>query len=114
MNEIHAHEIDALVTIGGDGSLAIANALYKEGLRVVGAPKTIDNDLDKTVITFGFDTAVHFAAECMDRLHAAAQAHRRVMVVEEGKLGGVEEKVASASAQKPRSKGNLAGLCCNL
>jgi 6-phosphofructokinase 1 len=82
VNEIHAHEIDALVAIGGDGSMAIADALYREGLCIVGVPKTIDNDLDKTVITFGFDTAVHFATVCMDRLHSTAQAHRRVMVVE--------------------------------
>lgn len=74
--------IDALISIGGDGSLAIANVLAKKGLRVVGVPKTIDNDLDKTVITFGFDTAVSFATECLDRLHSTAEAHQRVMVVE--------------------------------
>ncbi len=79
---IHQEHIDALVAIGGDGSLAIANRLFQQGLRVVGVPKTIDNDLDGTVITFGFDTAVSFATECMDRLHATAEAHRRVMVVE--------------------------------
>ncbi|MCB8921011.1 MAG: ATP-dependent 6-phosphofructokinase [Ardenticatenaceae bacterium] len=82
VNMIHAHDIDALVAIGGDGSLAIAHHLHRQGLRVVGVPKTIDNDLDGTVITFGFDTAVSFATECMDRLHATAEAHRRVMVVE--------------------------------
>jgi 6-phosphofructokinase 1 len=76
------HEIDALIAIGGDGSLAIASALAKKGLRVVGVPKTIDNDLDRTVITFGFDTAVSFATECIDRLHTTAEAHRRVLVVE--------------------------------
>src|SRR3972149_5754505 len=59
----------ALVAMGGDGSLSIANVLHQKGLRVVGVPKTIDNDLDKTVITFGFDTAVSFATECIDRLH---------------------------------------------
>jgi len=74
--------IDALVAVGGDGSLTIANALARKGLPVVGVPKTIDNDLDRTVITFGFDTAVSFATECLDRLHSTAQAHRRVMVVE--------------------------------
>lgn len=74
--------IDALVSIGGDGSLTIANALAKHGMRVVGVPKTIDNDLDRTVITFGFDTAVSFATECIDRLHSTAESHRRVMVVE--------------------------------
>ena len=76
------HEIDALVSIGGDGSLTIANALYQKGLRVVGVPKTIDNDLDKTFTTFGFDTAVGFATECLDRLHSTAESHQRVMVVE--------------------------------
>ncbi len=75
-------KIDALVAIGGDGSLSIANAFAKKGLRVVGVPKTIDNDLDRTVITFGFDTAVSFATECIDRLHSTAESHRRVMVVE--------------------------------
>lgn len=77
-----AHEIDALVAIGGDGSLTIANALNQKGLRVVGVPKTIDNDLDKTFTTFGFDTAVGFATECLDRLHSTAESHQRVMVVE--------------------------------
>lgn len=76
------HEIDALVSIGGDGSLTIANALHQKGLRVVGVPKTIDNDLDKTYTTFGFDTAVGFATECLDRLHSTAESHQRVMVVE--------------------------------
>ena len=75
-------DIDAVVAIGGDGSLTIANALAKKGVRIVGVPKTIDNDLSKTVITFGFDTAVSFATECLDRLHSTAEAHRRVMVVE--------------------------------
>jgi 6-phosphofructokinase 1 len=76
------HHIDGLVAIGGDGSLQIASVLAGKGLRVVGVPKTIDNDLDKTVVTFGFDTAVSFATESIDRLHSTAQAHRRVMVVE--------------------------------
>jgi 6-phosphofructokinase 1 len=75
-------QIDALVSIGGDGSLTIANALHQKGLRVVGVPKTIDNDLDKTMTTFGFDSAVAFATECLDRLHSTAESHQRVMVVE--------------------------------
>jgi ATP-dependent phosphofructokinase / diphosphate-dependent phosphofructokinase len=82
VNYFAMHEIDALVSIGGDGSLTIANALAQRGLRVVGVPKTIDNDLDKTVATFGFDTAVTFATECLDRLHSTAEAHQRIMVVE--------------------------------
>ena len=76
------HGIDALVSVGGDGSLTIANDLHRKGLRVVGVPKTIDNDLDKTFTTFGFDTAVSFATECLDRLHSTAESHQRVMVVE--------------------------------
>jgi 6-phosphofructokinase 1 len=76
------HELDALISVGGDGSMTIANALAQKGLRVVGVPKTIDNDLDQTVVTFGFDTAVSFAVECLDRLHTTAASHRRVLVVE--------------------------------
>ena len=75
-------QLDALITIGGDGSLTIANALHESGLTVIGVPKTIDNDLDKTNTTFGFDTAVGFATECIDRLHTTAQSHHRVIVVE--------------------------------
>jgi len=75
-------EIDALISVGGDGSLTIAEALVQKGLRVVGVPKTIDNDLDKTVTTFGFDTAVSFATESLDRLHSTAESHQRIMVIE--------------------------------
>ncbi len=82
VRSLKEHGIDALISIGGDGSLTIANALFKKGVRVVGVPKTIDNDLDQTIITFGFDTAVSFATDCIDRLHSTAEAHQRVMVVE--------------------------------
>lgn len=82
LREFEMHQIDALIAIGGDGSLGIANMLAQKGLRVVGVPKTIDNDLDQTVATFGFDTAVAFATECLDRLHSTAESHGRVMVVE--------------------------------
>jgi phosphofructokinase-like protein len=74
--------IDELICIGGDGTLTIAHALHLKGLKVIGVPKTIDNDLDKTFTTFGFDTAVSFATECVDRLHSTAESHQRVMVVE--------------------------------
>ncbi|HQZ33935.1 MAG TPA: ATP-dependent 6-phosphofructokinase [Ilumatobacteraceae bacterium] len=74
--------IDALISIGGDGSLTIANHLHQAGLRVIGVPKTIDNDLVGTDATFGFDTAVSFASECIDRLFSTATSHGRVMVVE--------------------------------
>jgi 6-phosphofructokinase 1 len=77
-----SHEIDAVVAIGGDGSLSIAKVLAEKGLRIVGVPKTIDNDLHQTVITFGFDTAVSFATQCLDRLHSTAASHQRIMVVE--------------------------------
>lgn len=76
------HQIDALIAVGGDGSLGIGAVLARKGLRVIGVPKTIDNDLDRTVVTFGFDTAVSFATQSIDRLHSTADAHRRVMVVE--------------------------------
>jgi len=82
MAAFHRSGIDALIAIGGDGSLAIADAIARAGLKVVGVPKTIDNDLSETVITFGFDSAVSFATECLDRLHSTAESHRRVMVVE--------------------------------
>ena len=75
-------EIDCLVCIGGDGTLSIANDLYKLGIPIVGVPKTIDNDLMGTEVTFGFDTAVAVATEAIDRLHSTAQAHHRVMIVE--------------------------------
>ena len=76
------HSLDAMIAVGGDGSMAIANRLYEQGLPLVGVPKTIDNDLDRTVVTFGFDTAVGFATECLDRLHSTAESHDRVIVVE--------------------------------
>jgi len=74
--------LDGLVVVGGDGTLSIALALSHKGLPVIGVPKTIDNDLSGTVITFGFDTAVSVATEALDRLHTTASSHRRVMVME--------------------------------
>jgi len=74
--------IEALIAVGGDGSLAIAHELNKKGLRVIGVPKTIDNDLESTSMTFGFNTAVSFATECIDRLHSTALSHQRIIVVE--------------------------------
>ncbi|RLC21929.1 MAG: 6-phosphofructokinase [Deltaproteobacteria bacterium] len=73
---------DCLIAVGGDGSLKIAYDLYRKGIPVIGVPKTIDNDLAATVITFGFDTAVGIATEAIDRLHSTARSHERVMVVE--------------------------------
>ncbi len=82
VERFRAEKLDALIAIGGDGSLGIANVLSQKGLDVVGVPKTIDNDLDGTVVTFGFDSAVSFATECIDRLHSTAESHRRTIVVE--------------------------------
>ena len=75
-------ELDALVTIGGDGTLAIAHQFCQLGIPIVGVPKTIDNDIVGTTNCFGFDTAVAFATDAIDRLHTTAEAHHRVMVVE--------------------------------
>src|ERR671912_595594 len=74
--------LDALVVIGGDGTLAIAHQFYLKGIPVVGIPKTIDNDIWGTTSCFGFDTAISFAADAIDRLHTTAEAHRRNMIVE--------------------------------
>jgi 6-phosphofructokinase 1 len=82
LDEFEKHKLDAHVAVGGDGSLSIALELHRKGLRVVGVPKTIDNDLRSTNSTFGFSSAVSFATECIDRLHATAEAHSRILVVE--------------------------------
>jgi len=74
--------VDALIAVGGDGSLRIASELADRGLKVVGVPKTIDNDLASTTVTFGFHTAVQIATDAIGRLHSTAESHRRVMVVE--------------------------------
>jgi 6-phosphofructokinase 1 len=74
--------LDALVVIGGDGTLSIAHKFSRMGIPLVGVPKTIDNDIVGTTNTFGFDTAVSFATDAIDRLHTTAEAHRRIMVVE--------------------------------
>src|SRR5881397_2607706 len=78
----HKMGLDALVVIGGDGTLAIANRFFRRGIPVVGVPKTIDNDIVGTTNTFGFDTAVDFATDAIDRLHTTAEAHKRILVVE--------------------------------
>jgi phosphofructokinase-like protein len=78
----HRMGLDALVVIGGDGTLAIAHAFCARGIPIVGVPKTIDNDIYGTTNCFGFDTAVAFATDAIDRLHTTAEAHRRILVVE--------------------------------
>jgi 6-phosphofructokinase 1 len=82
VSTFEAMGLDALVVIGGDGTLLIAHQFYLKGIPVVGVPKTIDNDIWGTTSCFGFDTAVSFAADAIDRLHTTAEAHRRIMVVE--------------------------------
>lgn len=74
--------VEALVAIGGDDTLGVATKLFDRGVKVVGVPKTIDNDLSGTDFTFGFDTAVNIVTEAIDRVHTTAEAHNRVMVVE--------------------------------
>ncbi|WP_150243670.1 6-phosphofructokinase [Nocardiopsis quinghaiensis] len=74
--------VDALVAIGGEDTLGVARQLYDRGVNVVGVPKTIDNDLNATDYTFGFDTAVNIATEAIDRLHTTAESHHRALVVE--------------------------------
>ncbi len=74
--------IDAIITIGGDGSQTIARDLGLRGMKLVGVPKTIDNDLSATEVTFGFDTALHTATDAIDKIHTTAEAHHRIMVVE--------------------------------
>ena len=81
-NAFKALKLDALIAIGGEDTLGVANKLAKMGLPVVGAPKTIDNDLNATDFTFGFDTAVNIVMEAVDRLHTTAESHNRVLVVE--------------------------------
>ena len=75
-------ELDALLVVVGDGTLRIAHELYKKGAPIIGVPKTIDNDIGCTELTFGFDTAVNTATEAIDKLHTTAEAHHRVMVLE--------------------------------
>jgi len=79
---LSASGVDALVAVGGEDTLGVANKLVGEGVAVVGVPKTIDNDLAGTEVTFGFDTAVQIATEAIDRLHTTAESHHRVIVCE--------------------------------
>jgi phosphofructokinase-like protein len=79
---LEKYHIDALIAIGGDDTLGVAQKLHHDGIKVVGVPKTIDNDLCGTDYTFGFDTAINIATEAIDRLHTTAKSHDRVLVVE--------------------------------
>ncbi len=82
MDRIRELGLDCLVVIGGDGSMNIAYQLSQLGAKVVGIPKTIDNDLNATDVTFGFDTALHTATDALDKLHSTAESHHRVMILE--------------------------------
>lgn len=82
LSSIRGLGIDCLVCIGGDGTLGIAHRLFQDGVPIVGIPKTIDNDIRETDITFGFDTAVQIATDGIDRLHTTAQSHHRIMIIE--------------------------------
>ena len=82
MDMLRKHNCDALIAIGGDDTLSVAQKLNQKGAKVVGVPKTIDNDLAGTDFTFGFDTAVNIATGAIDRVHTTAEAHNRVIVVE--------------------------------
>jgi ATP-dependent phosphofructokinase / diphosphate-dependent phosphofructokinase len=74
--------LDGIIAIGGEDTLGVANRLNEDGVNVIGVPKTIDNDLGGTDVTFGFDTALHIATEAIDRLHTTAESHNRILVVE--------------------------------
>src|SRR5216684_2954060 len=82
LRNAHQLGVDALIVIGGDGTQKIALQLFEKGLKLVGVPKTIDNDLSATEITFGFDTALHTATDAIDKIHTTAESHHRIMVVE--------------------------------
>ena len=79
---IEGERLDGLIVVGGDGTLRSSLALWEEGIPLVGVPKTIDNDIDCTDVTFGHDTALHVATDAIDRLHSTAESHQRVMLVE--------------------------------
>src|SRR5262245_53202392 len=82
IRRLHRIGVDAVISVGGDGSQRISQALFEKGLPIVGVPKTIDNDLGATEMTFGFQTAVQTATEAIDRLHTTAESHDRVMILE--------------------------------
>lgn len=82
ISKIKAQNFDAVINIGGDGSQAISQALFKNGLNIIGVPKTIDNDLSATDLTFGFSTAVQTATESLDRLVSTAESHHRTLIME--------------------------------
>jgi ATP-dependent phosphofructokinase / diphosphate-dependent phosphofructokinase len=92
--------IDAVISIGGEGSQTIALELFHKGMQIVGVPKTIDNDLSATEVTFGFDTAVNTATDAVDKIHTTAESHHRIMLVKswDATLAGSPSRPASQGA----------------
>ena len=82
IRHIKSMDLSALIAVGGDDTLSVASRLHKRSVPVIGVPKTIDNDIDGTDQTFGYDTAINIAAEAIDRLHSTAESHSRVLIVE--------------------------------
>ena len=82
IENLESLDIECLIVLGGDGSLAIARELSEKGAKAISVPKTIDNDILETDQTFGFDTAVNTATDALDKLHTTAESHHRVMVLE--------------------------------
>jgi len=82
VRHLEAHQLDCLIVIGGDGTLSCANDFIKKGVKIIGVPKTIDNDLNATDLTFGFMTAIDTATEALEKLHTTAESHHRIMVLE--------------------------------
>jgi ATP-dependent phosphofructokinase / diphosphate-dependent phosphofructokinase len=112
--------IDAIIVIGGDGSLNIAQKFFKKGIKVIGVPKTIDNDLSATHLTFGFRTAVETATGALDKLHTTAESHHRVIVVEVmGRYAGwiaLEAGIAGSAdvILIPEIPHNMEKVCCKI
>ena len=95
--------IDALIAIGGEDTLGVATKLHEHGVHVVGVPKTIDNDLNATDFTFGFDTAVNVAMEAIDRLHTTAESHHRALIVEVmGRHAGLDRAARRHGGRRQR------------
>jgi len=94
--------IEALIVMGGNGTLTIVERFSRLGMKIVAIPKTIDNDLQCTDVTLGFDSALHIATEAVDRLHSTAESHHRVMIVE--MIGRDAQSCRSKAAANPAEK----------
>jgi ATP-dependent phosphofructokinase / diphosphate-dependent phosphofructokinase len=112
--------LDAVISIGGDGSQKIAKQLFAKGMKIVGVPKTIDNDLSATEVTFGFDTALQTATDAVDKIHTTAESHHRIMVVEVmGRDAGwiaIEAGIAGGAhvILIPEIPFTVAGICAHI